>query len=465
MKQDLSYITRRCSAFFAAFLLCLMLVDCSAEKKHSPAVAKVNDRVILSEEFAFSYELSPRQITNQPREQAYPAALNQLIDRILLAQQAEILGLADSDTLLQKAVELYKRQAVNRELYLKYIRNPISIQEEEEREAFLRSCKTLHVKHFASSLESEISHVLSGQAPWIHSPMYYGVNTLDSPLYGQVDAVSWNDVAPDLEEVLYSLPLHEISEPIFDGRQYHIFKVVDYEKNILVRENDFQANRESIHGVIRKRKESRTSAKFIRDIMDPQNLVIKADALLALTEHLWNKRPAGTESQMNYIPDEEIRYINDFEEEIVTRPIAEFTDGTMTISDILVHYKVNPQRVDYKSKAALRESIKNAVALYVRDWVFSEKGIREKLDRKPSVKEETQTRKEHLLAQKMIRSIYRDCPDSIKHDYEFQMLVDDHVKELRKRASIEIDQELLMSINTSDKGLSRKIDFIVVPSQ
>jgi len=367
--------------------------------------------------------------------------------------------------MMQRAVDLYRRQAINRELYLKHIRTPITVAESEEREAFHRSKMTLFVKHFESEKEEDLKNVLKGITPFKHTPIYPGIEEKTLDVFGPVDVIGWNDVHDDLEEQLFNLPVHQCSEPIFDGRYYHVFKVVEQEREVLVRENDFQANRESIHGILRKRKEVKAASQFVQDVMAPQKLIIKADALNKLTEKIWDNRPASVDPQIQYISNDEIKYIADKEKDIITQPLAVFKDGTLTVSDILLQYKVNPQKISYDSKLALRESLKNSVALYVRDWVFSEKGIREKLDRLPSVKEEEQTRKEYLLAQKMVNHLYRETAIDSTSDEKFQEYLDAVIFELKENADIQIYEEQLMAVNTTDEGLSRKVDFIAVYTQ
>jgi hypothetical protein len=127
-----------------------------------------------------------------------------------------------------------------------------------------------------------------------------------------------------------------------------------------------------------------------------------------------------------------------------------------------MNYRVNPQPVTYTSEAGLRESLKNATAVYVRDHVLSEMGLREKMDQYPSVWEEVQTRREYLLAEKMIRNLYHSIKDSITSDEEKEVWLEDYLTKLRADASIEIDEDLLLSINTSDEGFTRKIDFVGV---
>ncbi|MBN2601665.1 MAG: SurA N-terminal domain-containing protein [Candidatus Marinimicrobia bacterium] len=441
------------------------ILSCGIKQPESPVVAQVGNRIITAGEYAFAYELSPRTLTSQEDSIARNAVLDRLIDRIVLAQNAEKLELGSTDTMMQRAVDLYRRQAINRELYLKHIRTPITVAENEESEAFHRSKITLFVKHFESEREEDAINVSKGITLFKHSPIYPGIEERTLDVFGPVDVIGWNDVHDDLEEQLFNLPVHQCSEPIFDGQKYHVFKVVEKEKEVIVRENDFQANRESIHGILRKRKEVKTASQFVQDVMAPQKLIIKADALNKLTEKIWNNRPVSVDPRIQYISNDEIKYIADNEKDIITQPLAVFKDGTMTVSDILLQYKVNPQKISYDSKLALRESLKNSVALYVRDWVFSEKGIREKLDRLPSVKEEVQTRSEYLLAQKMINSVYRDNAGEFKNDKEFQDFLNKYISELREQTNIQVYEEQLMAVSTTDEGLSRKVDFIAVYTQ
>jgi len=441
------------------------VLHCGSKQPESPIVAKVENRPITADEFAFAYELSPRQLTSLEKHEARSAVLDRLIDRILLAQNAEKLELGSTDTAMQRAIDIYRRQAINRELYLKHIRTPISVNEDEEREAFRRSKLTLYVKHFESEQEKDAINVSKGIMSFEHIPVYPGIKSVDLDIYGSVDVIGWNDVQDNLEDQLYNLAVHHFSEPIYDGRKYHVFLVVEQEREVLVRETDFQAKRESIHGILCKRKEAKASSAFVQDIMAPQELIIKADALNKLTDRLWNNRPASVDPRIQYISNDEIKYISEDNLDINKQPIAIYKDGDMTISDILFHYRVNPQKVSYDNKLALRESLKNSVALYIRDWVFSERGIREKLDRLPSVKEEVQTRKEYLLAKKMVNTLYGEVFVDLKTDEEFQEYVEAYLSELKENASIQVFNEQLMAVTTTDEGLSRKVDFIAVRTQ
>lgn len=450
---------------YTVLLLLVLMYQCGSGKNSSPTVAKIGDRVITADEFAEAYEFSSRQITSLEKSKARMAVLDQMTKRIVLAKQAEKMELGTTDTVMQRALDLYRRQAINRELYQKYVRKLVTVIEDEEREAFKRSQKTLYVKHYVSSSEKEIQELLQGFRPFQHYPVYPGANTIQTEAFGPVDLITWNDSPEEIEELLYNLPLGEYSEPLMVKEKYHVFQVVDYEEQVVIRDSEFQANRESIHGILRKRKESRLAKQFVQSVMESENLVIKADALNGLTDVIWQNRPTDNNQQLNYIPDEEIKFVNDDKQNLAGEPIAVFESGTMTVADILFNYKVRPQQISYESELSLRESLKNVVALYVREWVFSEKGIYEKLDKKPSVKKEERIRREYLLTRKIVNKLYRDSDDKFKDDAEFGEFLAEYVTDLKKQTNIQIFNEQLMAVNTTDEGLARKIDFIAVQAQ
>jgi hypothetical protein len=131
---------------------------------------------------------------------------------------------------LQKTVELYKRLAINRELYLKHVRKMVKVTEEEERRAFEYSKIRLYVRHFSTEQPDLAEQVSLGIAQFEHTPMYTGGRQSNLTEHGWVDLISWRDVPHESAGILYHLPLKQLSEPYFDGSRYHVFQVVETER-------------------------------------------------------------------------------------------------------------------------------------------------------------------------------------------------------------------------------------------
>ncbi|NLA22030.1 MAG: hypothetical protein GX870_03240 [Candidatus Marinimicrobia bacterium] len=284
-----------------------------------------------------------------------------------------------------------------------------------------------------------------------------------------MDKISWRDIPQEVANILYNLPLRQYSDPFFDGQRYHVFQVVEFEKEVLLRESDFQANRQSLNGIIRQRKEQKLSAGYVQKIMTPQNVIIKAEALNRLTEEVWRNRPTEVVTLEQFITNREINTIGESSRDFLNKPIATFKSGEMTVADILINYKVNPVKISYKSKMTVRESLKNAVGMYVRDWVLSEQGMKERLDRKPSVIAEERSRSEYLLMRKMLaylgREFYAQNQDTTGRQEKLEKYIANYEHNLRRAENIEIYSSNLMAVKTTDEGLARKIDFVVFHTQ
>jgi parvulin-like peptidyl-prolyl isomerase len=457
---------------FVGRLICLALAlsvaACGLRDKSEVVVAKVGDRKISADEFAFTYELAPRSLTSQAPEQARRAVLQRMADVILLADEAERLGLAD-DPQLDRILDFHMRQAANRELYQRHIRQGVTFDEAEEREAYRRLKTKLYVKHYAASSQNEVRELATGRVRAQHVPVHPWIESVDLPGHGQVDQIGWNDIDATLEDILFGLIPGQFSEPQYFGNQFHVYQLLEKETELMTRENDFQAQRESLRGVIRKRKEALASAAFVQEVMGPEQLIIKADALNRLTRYLWQNRPQSQHQEVQFISNEQIDNISDYNQEVPGLPIAEYRSGRLLVSDILFMYKLNPQKLSYDSESLLRENLKNIIATYVRDQVLSERALTEDLHKNPGVVEEIRSQREKLLADYLRRDLYLDLisadTDSAQLSIEYLTVTDDLINNLRAKTDIDIDLDNLMAVSTTDEGLSRKIDFTAIRTQ
>jgi hypothetical protein len=141
----------------------------------------------------------------------------------------------------------------------------------------------------------------------------------------------------------------------------------------------------------------------------------------------------------------------------------------MTVADILINYKVNPVKISYKSKMAVRESLKNAVGMYVRDWALSEQGQKEKLNRKPSVKTEERSRREYLLMRKMLahlgREFYAQNPDTNDSQERLEKYLADYKTNLRKDQKSTFTVITYWRLERPMKVWRAKIDFVAFHTQ
>jgi len=441
-------------------LLILLFSACTKQEDDRIIIASVGNRQITADEFALAYEFSPRQITQLGREEAFDMILAGMIKKSLFAKEAKKRGLL-SKSFIQERVNYFERAAINRELFLHHIRDSIIINDDEMRQAYKRSNTTLFLKHFVSSNKIEAEQISQGKISATHVSLLNNGKNLKIKDIGEVDKISFNEVNQEIEDLIYSLPLLQLSEPFFDGKLYHIFYVIDKEINRMVTEKDFISRKSSLASAIRKRKEHYTAFHFVNRIMEPQNLIIKAESLNWMSEII-NNEHKGT-ANLQYLGKNEIQSISNNKSEWMSKHIAEFKSGSLSIKDFIETYRMNPIEISYKNLLSIRKSLENIVAIYVRDRVFSDIGFFENLDKKQSVIDEKIFWEERLLANELKKNIFNNYKsqslDSLELQKKYNREIESLAKKLQAQTKINVNRKELMLIKTSDEGLSRKVDF------
>ena len=445
-------------------LMMVFLTSCESKNEISDAitVANVNRRAISDSEFILAYEYTPQSITHLDLHESYDRVLQSMIDRVLLAQEGENRGY-DTDTTIQRFVDYYKRAAITRELYLDHIRDSIKVTDDEIRLGYQLSKTTLFVKHYEFSKELKINTEIENLLSYVHTPIMDNLKTIDHPEFGAVDIVNWNDLEEELESILFKLEIKQPSNPIKRYNKYHIFMVMGMEQELFLTDNDFLLNKNSISNIIERRKEHVAAFNYVRRIMTPEDLHLKSAGLKNLSEWLW-KTYQGIPQDLRQELSIEIPYQLSDENILLDEPLAIFGKQEWSIRDFLFYYTVKPLTINYQGVPTIISDIKNALAIYVRDFVMSEQGIAEGLVNRPEVIKEEQYWKEQLMAEKVKSDIYR----SMAHQFEqtkidrdqFLTLLSNYLTDLRNTADIAVDTSALYAVATSNTGLARKIDFV-----
>jgi len=431
--------------------LLLLLFVTGIKIDNSDVVATVGNREITKKDFALAYEFAPTSITRLERKNAFNSILKNQINQVLLAEEGNKRGY-QNDPALNRIVDFYKRAAIVRELYLKHVRESVEVSEEETRLTYKKMKATLYVKNYTFDNPHEFKKFIEHSGV-PHTPLNTDLETIKHDIYGYVDIVHWNDIKSEVEDILFQLEFNELSDPYFDGERYHIFKVIDKEHDSMLTENDFDSKRPTLQKVLRRRKEHTVAFHYIQSLMKPQNLKIKSKTLEKLTDLFWeSQKQSGT---ITRVPTtREILELTSDKNQLKREPIATFVSGEWTVGDFLFNYELNPIEIHYRDKKSVRSELVNVIATLVRDYVLSEQGIEEGLEDNPSVLKEVQYWNEKLLANRVRRNLYSE--NTYHYDHRLSELLGD----LRKNTHIVVDSTALYATETSDMGLSRKIDFV-----
>ncbi len=450
----------KCNQILLILLLTLLISFCSKQMQEKTVVASVGDRQITADEFIHAYEFSSRQITQLGREKAFDIILDGLIKESLFADEARERGLL-SNSFIENSVNYFERAAINRELYLHHIRDSVFVSDKEIRNAYQKSNTTIFLKHFIATNKNDAEKISKGIISVPHTPLLNNGNNVNIEGIGEVEKISFNEVNQNLENIIYSLPLLQFSKPYYDGKIYHVLRVIDKDINVMTTESKFISKKPSLKSVIRKRKEHHAASQFVNRIMKPQNLIIKAKTLNWMAEIINDEHKGASNPQ--YLKSKEVQELYEKREGAISKELGIYKSGILTVEDFIEIYRMNPIEVSYKDKFSIRKSLENIVAIYVRNRVFSDIGIHENLDREQSVIDEKEFWEERLLANELKKNILENIKsqdiDSVEVQKKYNQKIEDLVQELKDQTNIDINKKALMAVKTSDYGLSRKIDF------
>ena len=434
-----------------------LLIACGQDSQQS--VSQVNGRSIGVDEFIFAYETSPRSVITGPKASAYGKVLDRITERVLLAQEAERRGL-ENDPITQRELKQLEDSAIRRELFRQQIRSKVVVSETDCRDAFMKAQQTLWVQHAILDQEPP-TETESWNPEWEQVSINGAVKSMKTSEYGLVNLVSWNDLDQNLEDILFSLEVGDLTAPLLKNQAYHIFRLVNIESNQILSENEFYLQQEHYRSAISKRREHALAFQFVQDVMQTEQLIIRRKTMDQLSHFLWQQVEAEkikVESPGELNPEPNTL------EALSGDELATYASGKLTVEDFRFYYRMNPYELSDKSLNDLQNSLVNAIGIYVRDIVFAEKGRAEDLAMLPSVQEDFSYWRERLLAGKLENSIKENLVNTTGTEpedaaqaasLEFEQLCES----LTKNAKIKINEKVLMSIQTSDEGLGRKIDF------
>ena len=438
-------------------IIIYLLTACGQDSQQS--VSQINGRNIGVDEFIFAYETSPRSVISGSKKAAYGKVLNRITERILLAQESEKRGLENEPT-TQRELRHLEDSAIRRELFRQQIRGEVVVTETDCRDAFMKAQQTLWVQH--SIFDQELPPETGSWDPdWEQVSINASVKSTNTQEYGLVNLVTWNDLDQRLEDILFSLEVGEITDPIARNQTYHIFRLVNIESNQILSENEFYLQQEHYRSAISKRREHALAFQYVQDVMQAEQLIIRRQTLDQLSQFLWEQVEA---ENINVDAPAEVNPLPNTVEDMNGEELATYASGKLTVEDFRFYYRMNPYELSNKTLNDLQNSLVNAIGIYVRDIVFAEKGRADNLARLPRVQEDFSYWRERLLAGKLEHSIKENlvnytgvAPEdaAIAATLEFEQLR----VSLTKNAKIKINEKVLMSIKTSDEGLGRKIDF------
>jgi ribosomal 50S subunit-associated protein YjgA (DUF615 family) len=333
-----------------AFLLIIQLFHVNCNSRRDPndiVIAQIGKEEILLEDFRKFYELDPNFGIDSSGYDALLDELNKLID--------------------------HRREEVE---------SKIQISEMELRELFFQDNIKVHVRHLFSRDSILIQLWHNRLAEGISFEILARQAFKDSILASNGGDLGWmklSDLDSDFASGIIHLKKNEISPPVKTKWGYHLIQLLDREDQILIKEAEFQQNRNKIEKKLRNQRNKKAANQYISQYMRELN----PQPVRQTFEMLWNT-VSGLEEER-----EELSRIVQFSNMLVKElqidlarylnaPLIRFRGGEVSLGEYLNAQNDIP--IGNRPRFQTKRQLSNRIGIWIRDDLLLKEAYRQGLD-------------------------------------------------------------------------------------
>jgi hypothetical protein len=408
---------------FIMLALILFIAKCQTQKDNkNEIIAGIDDKKITLKEFRSFYELDPNFGIDSTGLSALEDELYYYIYQILALRKANKNGLA-ADIFFVRASNWEQRQAILRELFRQDVQNQVQVSEGELRNAYENENLSVHVRHIFSKSQEEtknyVQRLKSGESFDTIARETFKDSTLAAS-GGDLGWIKLGDLDDNFAEGIKNLKGNEISDIVKTKWGFHIIQVLDYKKQLIVNESDFERRKPALMKKIQRQKSLAISNNYVRSIMldlnpqpDPKIFRILWRTIVPLQE-----QERALLSKKYTISNKAIQECRSQYRSSLNAPFILYKNGKITLSEFLEKMESIPvsHRPNFKSARDLSDQI----AVWIRDEFLYKRGLERKLNDHPTVIKEVERFKEeqsynYLLNNEIAKL---DVPDSVRRYFD-----------------------------------------------
>lgn len=268
-------------AFFAVFLL----TSCAKEGKQKEGyVAKIDSKVISKEDVKAQMKMLPEiAIQHFQGPEGLTKFVDELVKKEMLYLEAQKRGM-DKDKEFQKKVEEFKKITLINDLLDKEIEHSPKVTDEDikgyyekNKEDFLIN-KQIRISHIFIKTEDELNQVkqrIDKGEDFAKIASEMSADKASSKVGGDIGFIKKGELAPELENVVFTMRKGQVSAPLKVKDGFRIIKVTDIKGNLV----EF----DKVKGLINQRliaeKQRESFEKFMEKIKKNYKIDINKDEI------------------------------------------------------------------------------------------------------------------------------------------------------------------------------------------
>ncbi len=400
---------------FTPIIFLLIASSCNRRQHRddSPVLARVGDVVITEKSFIESYSFGPSFLKSV--DDAKESYLRAMINEAVLAQLPQVQE-KKSGEYVQKSMRLLKQELLVEKMFNVEVGGKVSVSEEEIREAIARSAVENKVKYLytddlneARRFKAELDSGADFDSLLENKLGRLGIAVEN----GETDFIGYGELQEPFNETIYSLESSEISPIISHGKGYYIIKKVDSRRRILA-ESDFARYRHRYEQVIRYKKDLRQTGRFLKEFMDPKEVVVDGKIFNILAKTFYSLISAAVQDsglQQTPAPIEPLsfRQISDQLADYYNEPAVCFKDGHWTVRELLYHLSYRPLDLRAGDFTEMAGKLRTIIGRTIRDVCLEEEALKRHYDRDPEIRYQLDRWERKYTTQVFIDSVKNVC--------------------------------------------------------
>ena len=441
-----------CRFYFLFSTLILILLSSFCSKKQDPTVAQFGNQIITLKEFRIAYLEVLKQPKTFDSRKTRERFLDELINRKLLAEAARQEKL-DADERLHYQVEAYNNKYLRDEHYQKVIEPKVKFNEDLLKQTYIFTREQRRIKHlfFEKKIQADSAYhwLLVGKASFDELAKIVFKDTVLANSGGDLGWVDWDQMEFGLANVAFKSELNSISKPVRSTYGYHILKVVDWKKNPIISEDEYQKHRENTSHLLKLKMGEKIAFDYIDQMMKQTKIQVRSDAVRFVGEKL--QQLLNQSSDDTTINLEAIESVQASLWDMRHDPMMFIDNETITIGQFVAN-------LVYVPRTTLKKSFKTVIDYSIRDFKLAQQATEMGIEKKSeTVQLKTKLYEEYRL-QIMLR---KKIIDSIKvTDQEIKQTYQELTSNKNINVPFEEFQEVLARNILRDKKATEVPEFI-----
>lgn len=449
-------------------------------------VASIGSVIITAEEFSNSYEFGPAFVKR--KTDSKNRYLKYMIYEKLLALDGYSRNL-DKEEEITSLFKDFESDLATEEMFKEDILNKIEISKKEIDTIVTQKQLELDIRWLYVESEEELKSYTNALQSEVKFDSIYQLQFEDSIYLDdrsmKINRFQLGKKNPELAEIIDTLPVGKISNPIEADDGWYIFKIYNVWQNIIITETEMIRLRQESINSLKKNKMDKLSDDYVHKLLLDQNPIIKRQGFNILRSYLGiynlTKEKYG-EWNLSDKLSQAMHELNVTKENIGHTILVEMKSSSIKLEEFLNWYKNRSQYIKF-NKADLRSysnSIENLVWRMVRDELLTTQAYKRNFQQTKSVIKQSKWWKDKIV----YSAVKKDIVESVELEEEevrYKSLESLDVKsneekinteitrrlllklnELKREYEIDINEDVLEKINVSEENNPKAIDFYTV---